>query len=375
MGNEYRLIAAASAVVPPHERDVPAARIVFLAAKLRELWSQGNFRGRRAVFALPAASMYLHHLRLPRMDEESITKAIPWELQGKVPIDPSTALLRHLVAGEVYHDQVPCQEVIVFAARREAVDELLSAAHSARLDIAGINVESRALLDCFLHVYRRKTDADATNLFIDIGARASRAIVARGGVILFARNLPVGGDHFCRAVSAEFSIPLAEARQLRRRLALTENDRTPIDRPAAEEADPSGSSDYWGETTGTTAQAITVARPVPHVIDRQRIEPRRARTAWDDCRGIDPLSPLPRGHFSQSSVERLIFVGGEACQRNLCQRIARKVGIGAQIGDPLVRMGRTTEVGIESGIDRRLPQPGWAVAIGLSMGSTGGDAK
>jgi hypothetical protein len=33
-------------------------------------------------------------------------------------------------------------------------------------------------------------------------------------------------------------------------------------------------------------------------------------------------------------------------------------------------MGRTTLVGIESGIDRRQAQPGWAVAIGLSLGPT-----
>jgi hypothetical protein len=31
-------------------------------------------------------------------------------------------------------------------------------------------------------------------------------------------------------------------------------------------------------------------------------------------------------------------------------------------------MGRTTDVGVESGIDRRQPQPAWSVAIGLSAG-------
>jgi hypothetical protein len=44
------------------------------------------------------------------------------------------------------------------------------------------------------------------------------------------------------------------------------------------------------------------------------------------------------------------------------------MGLAAQVGDPLVRMGRVSEIGIESGIDRRQPQPGWAVAIGLSLG-------
>jgi hypothetical protein len=42
--------------------------------------------------------------------------------------------------------------------------------------------------------------------------------------------------------------------------------------------------------------------------------------------------------------------------------------LAAQVGDPLVRMGRISEIGIESGIDRRQPQPGWATAIGLSLG-------
>jgi hypothetical protein len=63
-------------------------------------------------------------------------------------------------------------------------------------------------------------------------------------------------------------------------------------------------------------------------------------------------------------------VGGEARQRSLCQHIARELGIGAQLGDPLVRMGRISEISIESGIDRRQPQPSWAIALGLSLGPT-----
>ena len=56
-------------------------------------------------------------------------------------------------------------------------------------------------------------------------------------------------------------------------------------------------------------------------------------------------------------MDRLIFIGGEARQRGLCQHVAREMGLAAQVGDPLVRMGRISEVGIESGIDRRQPQP------------------
>ena len=72
--------------------------------------------------------------------------------------------------------------------------------------------------------------------------------------------------------------------------------------------------------------------------------------------------------FPNSPISRLIFVGGEARQKGLCQSIARQMGLAAQVGDPMVRVGKNSDIGIESGLDRKQPQPGWAVAIGLSMG-------
>jgi hypothetical protein len=86
---------------------------------------------------------------------------------------------------------------------------------------------------------------------------------------------------------------------------------------------------------------------------------------------VDELTLCRRYHestFPGKAVQRLIFIGGEARQRWVCQRIAREMGLAAQVGDPLVRMGRISEIPVESGLDRRLPQPAWAVAIGLSFG-------
>jgi hypothetical protein len=93
---------------------------------------------------------------------------------------------------------------------------------------------------------------------------------------------------------------------------------------------------------------------------------------------IEELDLCRRYHestFTTRPVDRLVFVGGEARHRGLCQQIARQLSLAAQVGDPLVRMGRTSDVGVESGIDRRQPQPSWAIAIGLSMGPVDGVAE
>lgn len=395
---DFKLIAAASADVPSHIRNEPSARLDFFAETTRELLMTGNFRGRRAVLALPAASMFVQHLRMAPMDDEDMKKALPFEAAGKLPIDPSFAVMRHVVAGEVYQEQEAKREVVLMAASRDLVNQLLATAARARLDVVGMNVEPKALIDCFSHVYRRKSDVNLTSCFVDIGAAASRAVIARGSQILFARVIPVGGDHFNRAVSSAMKIGLDDAKVLRIKLAHAQPAavaapakpavapaRVAVDPPADESGENSfallgaGLSAAAKQACESAGGGLAVAEAAPAVACPSRMpetETSEALLVEQACR--EPLARLVEelilcrryyeSCFSSKPVDRLVFVGGEARQTWLCQGIAREMMLSAQVGDPLVRMAKTTEIGIESGIDRRQPQPAWAVALGLSMG-------
>jgi type IV pilus assembly protein PilM len=407
VNGEFHLVAAASADVPPHVRTDPGARLEFFTETTRELLSSGRFRGRKAVLALPAASMFIQHLRMPKLVEAEMKKALPFEAAGKLPIDPSFELMRHVVAGEVYQDQEQKNEIVLMAASRELVNQLLAAASKARLDVVGMNVEPKALVDCFGHVYRRKTEAEVTMLFVDIGAAASRAVIARGTQILFARVIPVGGDHFSRAVSAAMKTSLEDAKVLRIKLAQTQPAavapvKPPAPLPVEAQVTRAPALPAPGETDENNSFALLGAglsqaekraespirgatartkESVPAVADPSRTttEPETSNEASRvefACR--EPLARLVEelglcrryyeSCFPGKPVDRLVFVGGEARQTWLCQGIAREMMLSAQLGDPLVRMAKTTEIGIESGIDRKQPQPAWAVALGLSMG-------
>lgn len=402
--NEHHLVAAASADVPPHVRNEPTAKFAFFADAVRDLLAQGNFRGRRVILSLPASLMHIQHLRVPKMDEEALKKGLAWEARGKLPFDPSQAVLRHLIAGEVYHDQEPKYEVILMAARRDLVDQYLAAANKARLTVVGMNVEPKATIDCFSHIYRRAADVEATTCYVDIGCTASRATIARGGKIQFARVIPIGGEHFSRAVATALRIPLDQARQMRVQLA--EGAEEPEVKAAAPVADritpPQASMDETESLEGTgfallnagvaaaqrrEPQAAPVAVPVADApasepaasgvvaSDRKRIE---EATREPLARMIEELSLCRRyfeAAFHDQTVQRLLFIGGEANQRSLCQQIAREMGIGAQVGDPLCRMSKNVPDGVEITIDRRVPQPAWAIAIGLSMGPAADNAK
>lgn len=383
---EHRLAAAASADVPSHIRNDAPARLDFFINTTRDLLAQGKFHGRQAILALPSAQMYIQHLRLPKMDDVALIKALPWEVRGKMPIDPSAALLRHIVAGEIYIDNDPKIEVIVMAAAREAVNQYLAAAAKARLDVIGMNVEPKSLIDCFAHIFRRKSDVGLTNLFIDIGTNASRAIIARDADVLFARSINIGGEHFNRATAASMNIGVQDAKILRLKLCALPpaqtNAQTPTPKP---QNDPDNSFALLGlaglpasagssstETDRRTQSDPTLddLPPIPSEHEHQMAQIERACNE-PLTRLIDELDLCRRYYestFPQKPVDRILFVGGEARQRTLCQRIAREMQLSAQIGDPMCRMSKTCEIGLESGIDLAQSQPGWAVAIGLSMG-------
>jgi type IV pilus assembly protein PilM len=413
---EFKLIAAASADVPAHVRHDPGARLNFFIETIKDLLAQGNFRGRQCVLGLPAASMFIQHLRMPKLDGEAMKKALPWELRGKLPIDPSHAQLRHVVAGDVYEGQESKSEVIVIAAAREMINQFLAAASKAKLDVVGMNVEPKAIVDCFSQLYRRKSDEGVVNCFVDIGCVATRAVVARGTEIYFARTIPVGGDHFSRATANALKMKLDEAKLLRVKLAqaLAAPATTPA--AAAEEAKRQAAVEAPRASAISDASVENSFALLPAGImqDRRRndLSPEAAHAAAPtaaavaavvaeaaaaNAPGIDPVlakqakqveaackDPLNRlveelelcrryyeTTFQDKPLQRLIFLGGEARQKGLCQHIARTLGLAAQVGDPMPRVKRDDSDDIEC-IDRRQQHPAWAVAIGLSMGPAGG---
>jgi Tfp pilus assembly PilM family ATPase len=369
--NEFRLVAAASAEVPSNLRGDKTVRLGFLTQTTRDLLTQGEFRGRRAILGLPASCMQIHQLRLPPADDASLRGALPGALRSRMQIDPGETLLRHLVAGQVEQDGTVLNEVIVMAAQRTLVDELLHAAAKARLDVIAMNVEPKAVVDCFSHVYRRRGDGERISCYIDIGASATRVVVARGQQIFFARAIPLAGDHFSCAVAAELHTTPDAARILRvnKHIAASEAVRN---RGRSGPSEPPANHEHRADLKSVDAPHAEAERntlALHQQIDRACGVPLEALiAALADCQRDHEAS------FPNSRIDRLIFVGGEACDRELCQTIADGLGIPGSVGDPLVRMGRISKISVESGIDRRLPQPAWAVAIGLSMGPAAADA-
>ncbi|MCF7957882.1 MAG: hypothetical protein K9M57_05470, partial [Phycisphaerae bacterium] len=84
----------------------------------------------------------------------------------------------------------------------------------------------------------------------------------------------------------------------------------------------------------------------------------------------DEINSCVRYHdilFPSHQVGKIIFIGGQANNVALCQKVAFRIGLPAQIGDPLVRVDTNGKPNACRDLNLNELNSDWAIAFGLSM--------
>lgn len=330
MGQEEpELLAAGSIEIPRDLRNDSHSRLKFVQSRLKDMLRERPFKGRECVFALPADTTTVQHLRIAKIPAKQMAAAINAELDGKLPYPVSEAIVRHIVVGDVFVDGQAMQEIIVICAAKDTLKTYLGITQHAGLNVSAVNVEPCAIVECFARLFRRESDAERATLFIDVGSTSTQAVLTHGNRIVFARNLLISGEDFAKAIADGMDISTEEANTLRRDV-LTEQAS--------------------GEQTEKVYSLLNA--PASALADE-----------------LTQCLRYYESVFRNQTIERALFVGGQAYDKRLCQAIAQKLNLPAQIGDPLIRVNFGENATTNDELDRRKPQPNWAVAIGLSLGA------
>lgn len=323
------LIAADAVEVPLNIKDDHEKQMSFLSETISRSLHENHFHGRRCILGIPACHCFLQHVKLPRLSPAEIGRALQSELAGKLPYPIDQAVIAHVLAGESNGNEGR-QEVIAVSVPRQIIDSYLTMAARAKLEIVGLDIESSAVVECFARLFRRGGDNNRAILFVDLGAQSTQVAITHGEKLVFARNLKQGEFQIDQALSAGLSLPLDQAHSA----------RWDLQKSAVKE---------------TQAQD-ELYRYLEAPLDLLANEITQCLRYYDSV-------------FVNQPVERVIFVGGQAFDKRLCQSLAERLNLPAQIGDPLLRVKRIAGAGLHIGLDRREPQPQWAVAVGLSLGA------
>ena len=348
-GEPGELVALGATAVPEEARTDYRARQEFLADALPSLLRRHPFKNRRVMLSTPASQTLVNNLLIGRGDPRDLNGQVDMALRERLGIEPSRMVIRNFPACEVFRDSRPMQEVITFAAGRDIIMRYVELMNRLKLEVDGMHCEASCTLSAFKHLGGSGAAAgrEAVVAYVDLGAATSKFIVARGQTMLLAKTVHAGGDQRIKAAATQQKIGFAEAR-LARLAELSGQAAGPasVGRSAA------------------TATAVAPASGRGSAIGGEADDETTDQL-------IDELRMTFRHHDSRhpdAPITKLVFIGGEANHRGVCQALARAVNVPAQLGDPLARLSRiNAEPSAAGGVDLSQPQPGWAVALGLCL--------
>ena len=302
---------------PPKDLDELCSRWTKALVEARE---GRKFRGRDAVVCLGPRELVVQNLRVAKPAVGDIEPAILKEIQERSSFSPAESEIRFLEAADVRQGDTVRREVIVLACRREILARYLKAIDDAGLKPVAVDVEPQTLLRCYSAQYRRDEDKDVRSIVVHVGNLNTTVVIAQGEEILFVKYIELGGKHFDEAVARSLKMESEAAWALRR----NNGDRR------IELQDP--------EIARSVAESL---RPV---VDRLANE----------------VSLCIRYHsvtFRGQPLSRLVLGGGEATQ-NLVERLAARLDLKCELGDPFRSYGPAAVAGRRSQ---------WDVAVGLAM--------
>jgi type IV pilus assembly protein PilM len=278
---------------------------------------------------------------LPYMDPAELGGAIQYQAQDYIPIPVEEAILDYQVIGDYMTSaDEHMMEVLLVAAQRDMIDQLVSAVDHSGLKLSVIDVTSfaivRGLLGIAPEVLATEADGEATAI-IQMSAGITNIVVVEKGVPRFTRVSSLAANDFTQAVANSLNTTFAAAEDLKLRVGL----------PA-----PDGS-------TGVLAADI---EPELAQSAQEALEREVTKFIAEVRRSLDYYLTQTS---SVRAIKRVLLTGSGAQLRNLDTYIAR----GLQATVELADAGRFVQVPPNLQPLFASDRLGATAAIGLAMGS------
>jgi type IV pilus assembly protein PilM len=187
-----RVAAAASIELPPGAvTDVGVAEPEQLSEAIRELFALGDF-GRRVYMGLSVRHGVVRLLDMPLIENEAERdSAVRFQAAEAVAMPLDEAILDYAFVGQtVAPPASPRMQVVLAAARRGPVQELVEAVQGAGLKPLGIELEPFALVRALGDPAQEN---EAARLYVHIGASNAILAIAIGHTCMFTRSAPPSG--------------------------------------------------------------------------------------------------------------------------------------------------------------------------------------
>ena len=280
------------------------------------------------VVALPEEKSFLQVIQMPKMTDEELKLAVPFEAENYIPMPSEDVYLDFQVIPQV-KDYLNYYEVLIVATPKKIVDSYISCIKKAGLIPVALETESGAISRALV-----KQEANSSLLIlIDFGENHTNLVIYSGRSIRFTCSIPISSQMLTEAIAESLKVGFHEADKLKIEYGLLGKKHD----------------------ASSLARAEKVSQIITPILE-------------DLMDQIKKYINFYRGHSSYEYLipggkqEKILLCGGGAELKGLIEFMSKKMEIPVELGDPMVNFSQKKQDCI---IKKDLVS--FATAIGLAL--------
>ena len=199
-----------------------------LSEALRALWREHSDLDKKVRIGVANARIVVRTLYLPPIeDARELATAIRFHAADEIPMPLADAVIDYHAVGIVDTPDGPRQRIVLVAARRDMIGEMLAAARAAGLKPAAIDLSAFGMI----RALQQPGDGGGPELFVAVGGLTNLAVSDRG-VCAFTRVAGSGLESLAVELAERRELTLEQARTWLHRVGL-QSDLADIEGEAA----------------------------------------------------------------------------------------------------------------------------------------------
>ncbi|MBI3821856.1 MAG: type IV pilus assembly protein PilM, partial [Planctomycetes bacterium] len=196
---------------------------------LTQFLSRNQIRGDLIAVSVPGQSGLARFVKLPPVDEKKIADIVKFEAKQQIPFPLEEVVwdFQRLNKGDIIDGLALETEIGLFAMKRDMVTRAIAQFKDVGVEVHLVQMAPLALCNLISYDLLGKTgghlaeegEGNECIVALEIGTDASNLVITDGGRIIWQRPIPIGGNHFTRALTKELKLTFAKAEHLKKNAA------------------------------------------------------------------------------------------------------------------------------------------------------------
>jgi len=259
------------------------------------------------VTGVSGPAVVVRYIDVPQMSKGDLKSAVKFEAKSHLPFDLKDVILDFQILDQGKPEEGRKMKILLVAAQRNFIYQHIELLEKQGLRPLVIDVDSFALVNAFLRANQEEAQKSEAIALVNLGARLTNVSILNKGVLLFTRDIPMGGNNLTESIAKRVNLDLTRAERLKQEIEEPSSSSFEIIVPVLENLvnEIRRSFDYY-ESQTTAAERVSFKvflsggaaklKGIDSFLNRVLDVPV---SLWDPLRNIN----IPRGRIDRDKLD------------------------------------------------------------------------